>query len=108
MMSSTRCDCPELQPVESVPSEPIRCGCCGSPLEPTCARAGGKKHVGRAIRNSGRRPLAAEGAKLRRPHQWSTKLCARCGETFQPTGGRDSLCTECKRIRALEALGPRV
>jgi hypothetical protein len=104
MTAPTRCDCPELQPLESVPTEPVRCGCCGSPLELTCAGACGKKHIGRALRRATTRATLPADRKPRRPHQWSKKACGKCGASFQPTGGRDFLCAGCKKDRALEAL----
>jgi hypothetical protein len=94
------CYCPEapaIGPTDPVPTGPIRCVCCGEPLELSCAKQCAKvaESIAAAVPPKPRKPRKA----LDGPRSYAPKPCARCGNEFQPTGPRASYCASCKAVR---------
>lgn len=82
-MTATRCACPDLDVSNGIPTEPIKCACCGGVLRLTCASECGERHVTAALEN------AAHPGKNRRE-------CARCLMPLPKARGRPrKFCDEC-------------
>ena len=84
-MSSSRCHCPELDPVAHVGTDPITCRCCGRALVLTCPGECGTQHVARSID-------AAVSATRRR--RGDPVRCPRCGDPMPKRTGRPTAACE--------------
>ena len=110
--------CPEMPTIEGsvefpIPSGPVRCVCCGEPLELRCAKRCGQAAASVAAaaaahpsigyvasttpapRRALDLALAATDTRSYRPRTYKPKGCA-CGQAFTPTGPRDVRCPTCK------------
>jgi hypothetical protein len=96
--------CPDAT-VDSVPAGPIKCGCCGHPIELTCKGKCDPSHYATAIKAAA--PLnSAQRTRPGRAHETSPrtyrpKPCVGCVNTFTPVGPRDTFCEACKAKRSV-------
>lgn len=123
-MSAAVCRCPEMRdlaPSSPIPTRPLACACCGTALRLTCDGCGttvateerrviidGTVAKTRAPNEGNRANGHAIGGKSVENHfteapahatkrlNFRPKACAKCGEIFTPTGGRDTWCPACK------------
>lgn len=99
---SAACTCPDLQPIETIPTEPLKCACCGEPLELTCPKKCGKQHVAAALRMPARTaplhrvaPPELEHAPYDRGK--APMRCVGCGAEMQRKRGRPPKEPRCER-----------
>jgi hypothetical protein len=96
-MSAT-CICPDIESFEGVatiPTEPLRCGCCGSPLRLTCDGDCGEQHIRGAFaavaKSNGREKSTADS-------EWTMWECRRClGPIPRKVGRAPKYCDACPR-----------
>lgn len=102
-MSTLACTCPampECGPRDPIPTDPVRCVCCGHPLELSCAEKCGKVAESIAAAagvSSGVSAFPAEKharAKETKPRIFADRLCA-CGRSFTPHWSGDKRCPAC-------------
>lgn len=81
-MSGTACLCPDasLDAVHPIPTDVIRCGCCGSPVRLTCDGECGEQHIRATFTN--------------KPVPW---VCPRCNRPIPRKRGRaPKCCDDCR------------
>jgi hypothetical protein len=102
-MSTLACTCPampECGPRDPIPPDPVRCVCCGHPLELTCAG-----HCNRVTESfaaatpGGNAELTTGRRKETRRRVFSDRLCA-CGATFTPHWTGAKACPACVAAKA--------
>jgi hypothetical protein len=97
---SAACICPDvpsLEGVATIPTEPLVCGCCGTPLRLTCDGECGPEHVRGAFA-----AVAAKNAKSVRVV--SAPECGRCHRPMPKKTGRPAkFCDACLTPAELEA-----
>lgn len=94
------CLCPDVDVGRAtIPSEPLKCGCCGKPLELTCAGECGPKHVRAAFKVP--KPPREKIVKAP-PAPW---VCGRCrGEIPKKRGRAPKYCVACRTPEELAKL----
>ena len=83
-MTTRACHCPDVPSIETVPSGPLRCSCCGGELAIVCPQGCA-------------RPRPPKPPRERRTHYtYAEKPCRRCGTAFQPSGPNARYCAACR------------
>lgn len=98
---SAACICPDtpsLDEVATIPADPLRCGCCGSPLRLTCDGECGDEHVRGAFETARAQLRAGMPAGKQERHAparvaWE---CVRCRRPIERRLGRPpKFCESC-------------
>jgi hypothetical protein len=95
------CLCPDvaLEATHPIPSTPLTCGCCGEPLELTCAGRCGEQHVRAAFAAAAPPKRIIERVTVeKREHR-----CGRCEAPLPKRTGRPAkYCDDCLTPRERE------
>jgi len=99
---STTCICPDtpsLEGVATIPTEPLRCQCCGTPLRLTCDGECGEEHVRGAFAQSREQlratiPVGNSNRVGKSTEPSAPSECARCHQPIERKQGRPPKCCD--------------